>query len=234
MNTELIDLAREIGLHPILIFLVVLMMPVFFKIENFIQYYDNIKSRKLQKIQQAMSCEDMPDLEINYLKSLNNNELFKQATGIFINHHIRSHVIKFSNDLSISHKDLKIIQNYFKKQQNNIIIDITKYEWCFLFLSKWVFLLSVLILTIMVVILIMSIDFILGKSDIIKSIFQLFIIYICILLMYFKEARTYIIFCNIYDNNHNVFKIEMPNKYWKIGSILVFCLIIFATSLFKI
>lgn len=234
MNTELINLAREIGFHPALIFLVVLIVPIFFKMENFIQYYDNIKSRKLQKIQQAMSCENMPELEADYLRSLNNNELFKQATGIFINHHIRGQVIKLSNDLSISHKELKIIQNYCKKQQNNIIIDITKYEWCFLFLSKWIFLSSALILTVMITILIMSVDFIFEKSDMIKSVFQLSVIYICILLMYFKEARKYIIFCNIYDNNHDIFKTEMPNKYWKSGYILVFCLMVFASILFKI
>lgn len=79
MNTELINLAKEVGFNPLLIFIVLLLIYLFSKIGNFIQFYDNIQARKLDKIQQAIDCNDMLELELKQLKSLRNNKLYGKA-----------------------------------------------------------------------------------------------------------------------------------------------------------
>lgn len=234
MNTEVINLAKEIGFNPILIFLVLLFIYLFSKIGNLIQFHDNIKSRKLDKIQQAISCENMPEAELIQLKSFRNKELYGQATGIYLDDDIRNFVIQLGNKLSINNKDLSLIQKYFKNNPNNAIIDITKLEWCFLFISKWVFILSATITLIIFIISMMLIDIIIKYSTILQLISIMFIMSLLVSCIYYCESRKYITFCKIYKSNHNIFKAEIPNLYWKIGSIILFCIIIFANVYFKV
>lgn len=226
MTTEIINLAKEIGFSPILILVILLILPILLKIDNFIQSYDTIKSRKLNKIQQAIDCVDMPKLELNRLKSIRNKELYGQATGIYLNDKTRAFVIKLGQELSISENDLIYIRKYFSIKKNSIIIDISKLEWCFLFVSKWIYLTFATLAVLTLSLSIMFINFIINHYDIIETLSQFFLVSTFLALLYFKEARKYVILCSIYENNCDIFKSKKPNNRWKIGGIAVFCIFI--------
>lgn len=231
MNIEVINLAKEIGFNPILILIVLLLIYIFSKIGNLIQFYDNIQSRKLDKIQQAINCNDMPELELNQLKSLRNNELYGKATGIYLDDKIRTFVIQLGRNLSIHNKDLVLIQKYFESNQDNIVIGITKPEWCFLFVSKWIFILLAITTLVIFVVSMIFINIIIKDNNILQSILTMFIMSLLVSCMYYRESRKYIVFCKIYESNHNIFKTVIPNTNWKIGSIIIFCIIILANIL---
>lgn len=76
-----------------------------------------------------------------------------------------------------------------------------------------------------------------NNIETLNSILQLFFMSLFVVLMYAGEARKYTVLCKIYENNHNIFKNKIPNAYWKIGSIIVFFIIIgimiFASIYFK-
>lgn len=207
---------------------------LFSKIGNFIQFYDNIQARKLDKIQQAIDCNDMLELELKQLKSLRNNKLYGQATGIYLDDNIRSFFIQLGNNLSIHNKDLVLIQKYFKANQNNIVIDITKPEWCFLFVSKWIFILLAITTLVIFIISMVFINIIIKDSNLLQSILIMFIMSLLVSCMYYHESRKYIIFCKIYENNQNMFKAEIPNTFWKIFSIIIVGIMIFANIYFQI
>ncbi|MDO4449541.1 MAG: hypothetical protein Q4B79_01095 [Moraxella sp.] len=131
MNIEIINLAKEVGLNPILILIVLVVIPIFLKIENFIQSYDSIKSRKLNKIQQAIDYAEMPELEIQHLTELKINELYYQATGLNVDTKIRPFALKLINELSLNEHKINSIRHYFVINQSQIKLNITKAEWCF-------------------------------------------------------------------------------------------------------
>lgn len=234
MNIEIINLAKEVGLNPILILIVLVVIPIFLKIENFIQSYDSIKSRKLNKIQQAIDYAEMPELEIQRLTELKINELYYQATGLNVDTKIRPLVLKLIDEFSLNEHKINRIRHYLTIHQGQIQIDITKIEWCFLFVSKWVFWLLSIVMAIIIIFSTVFIGIIRNDVNVLKAILQLFFMSLFVGLMYASEARKYTILCKIYENNRNIFQTETPNAYWKIGSIAIFFILISANFYFQV
>lgn len=161
----------------------------------------------------------MPKLELNRLKRLKADELYRQATGLKVNENIRSDVVKLINKLSINEKQINAIRFYLTKDQNDLKIDIKKWEWSFLFLSHVIATLSIIITSSIVlvgVILLNTFDF---KQEIIKPILTMFVMSLAVFFIYLNENIKYNIIQNIYKSHHHLFKRDKPNWAWKIGSI---------------
>lgn len=225
MNTELINLAKEVGFNPLLIFIILLLMPILLRIENFIQSYDNIKSRKLNKIQQAIDCTEMPELEIKRLTEIKVNELYYQATGLNIDSQIRSYVINLMNQLSINEKQINSIRYYLAKTQDGFQVNISKLEWCFLCICKWIAIIFTYI-TIMTILLIILKILNFHKYEI-KSTLGLLFVCIAVLIAYTAEARKYYLIQKIYKSHSYIFTTIEPNKILKLGFAILFIFMIF-------
>lgn len=233
MNTEFINLAKEIGISPIVILLIFVLPIIIDRIINLFKNYDDFQSRKINKLQRAIECPEMPDLELNRLKQLKVNEFYKQATGLKVGEDIRSDVIKLINELSINEKQINTIRFYLAKDQNDLKIDIKKWEWSFLYLSHAIATLSAIITSIVVlvgVILLNAFDF---KQEIIKPILTMFVMSITVFFVYLNENTKYNIIQNIYKSHHHLFKRDKPNWAWKIGSIGLLILFIAINFWFK-
>lgn len=136
MNVEIINLLLSKGFHIVFIAFIFLIWHILKNIEQYLNIYQNFKNRKINLLEQAINCPEIPDLELNRLKQLKGNEFYKQATGLEVGENIRSDVIKLMNELSINEKQINSIRHHFTKAQNNLQIDITKWEWSFSFISK--------------------------------------------------------------------------------------------------
>lgn len=224
MNVEVINLLLSKGFHIVFIAFIFLIWHILENIEQYLNIYQNFKNRKINLLEQAINCPEIPDLELNRLKQLKVNEFYKQATGLEVGENIRSDVIKLMNELSINEKQINSIRHHFTKDQNNL--QITKWEWSFSFISKWIFLILLTFTATIFVFAIMFIDIIKNDAELFKSILQLFLTSLFVGLMYVGEARKYYLIQKIYKTHQHVFKETEPNGKCKAESVALFLVVV--------
>lgn len=231
MNIEIINLLLNNGFHLVFIAIIFLIWHIIKNIEQYLSIYQTFKNRKINLLEEAINYPKMPDMEKNRLIELKVNELYCQATGLNVDAKIQPLALKLIDEFSLNEHKINSIRHYLTIHQGQIQIDITKIEWCFLFISKWIFWLLSIVIAIIIIFSIMFIDIIRNDVDALNSILQLFFISFFIGLIYAGEARKYNIFCKIYESNCSIFKARTPNLYWKIGSITL-CFIIISTNIY--
>lgn len=188
--------------------------------------YYHIKNKKIENIQKALDFQEMPTLEKSRLNELMINELYQQATKLKASPEIRPFAIDLIKNLSFDEQQINYVYKYFVIKRGQVEIDITSIEWCFLFLSKWVFIMLATFSIVVFCCSFMFIKFLINHIELMQSALIAFIVSALTAFMYFFEARKYRIICDIYGYDNSIFKSREPSFFLKCVTLALFFLII--------